>query len=127
MSAKNVSALGCLAAFFLIPCWVCGPIFSGGRAEVSEPTPAPVSYTEQVQTPPQQTYQPPSTVEIDPYASNAPRQESAPQQQVEYTVYVTATGSKFHRGGCRYLRRSSYPMSYSQASSSYSPCSVCSP
>jgi hypothetical protein len=52
--------------------------------------------------------------------------EGLPEQQ-GITVYVTRTGSKYHRAGCRYLRKSSIPMSLSQASASYSPCSVCNP
>ena len=42
-------------------------------------------------------------------------------------VYVTHTGSKFHRAGCRYLKKSSIPMKLSEAKRSYSPCSVCNP
>jgi micrococcal nuclease len=47
--------------------------------------------------------------------------------KVETTVYVTRTGAKYHRAGCRYLRRSSIPMSLSEAKLYYSPCSVCRP
>lgn len=43
------------------------------------------------------------------------------------TVYVTRTGSKYHRSGCRYLRQSMIPMQLSEARGSYGPCSVCSP
>lgn len=43
------------------------------------------------------------------------------------TVYVTDTGEKYHRAGCRYLRRSSNPISLSAARQGYSPCSVCDP
>jgi micrococcal nuclease len=44
------------------------------------------------------------------------------------TVYVTKTGTKYHKAGCTYLRRSSIPMSSSDAvNSNYSPCSVCNP
>lgn len=43
-------------------------------------------------------------------------------------VYVTQTGSRYHRYGCRYLSRSSIPISRSQAvASGYEPCSVCNP
>lgn len=42
------------------------------------------------------------------------------------TVYITSTGSKYHRAGCGYLWNSSYPISLSKAKSSgYSPCSRC--
>ena len=43
-------------------------------------------------------------------------------------VYVTDTGSKYHRYGCRYLKDSCIPMSLSDAKANgYTPCSVCSP
>ena len=43
-------------------------------------------------------------------------------------VYITETGSKYHRAGCRYLRKSSHPMSLEEAiDSGYEPCSVCNP
>ena len=43
-------------------------------------------------------------------------------------VYITKTGAKYHRDGCRYLSRSRIPISLSDAKSrGYSPCSVCDP
>lgn len=43
-------------------------------------------------------------------------------------VYVTRTGDKYHRAGCRYLRRSQIPMSLKDAEAhGYRPCSVCRP
>ncbi len=50
----------------------------------------------------------------------------APTPRVnEETVYVTRTGEKYHRDGCRYLRQSRIPMKLSDARRSYSACSVC--
>jgi hypothetical protein len=43
------------------------------------------------------------------------------------TVYVTRTGGKYHRDGCRYLRRSRIPMSLREAARRFGPCSVCRP
>lgn len=44
------------------------------------------------------------------------------------TVYITNTGSKFHRGSCRYLSRSKIPISRSKAiSQGYDPCKICRP
>lgn len=43
------------------------------------------------------------------------------------TVYVTRTGEKYHRDGCRYLRQSRIPMKLSEAKKMYAPCSVCRP
>jgi hypothetical protein len=52
-----------------------------------------------------------------------PPKEVAPQA---ITVYITRTGSKYHRSGCRYLK-SSIPMSLDDAKRRYTPCSVCRP
>ena len=45
----------------------------------------------------------------------------------EITVYVTRTGQKYHRGSCRHLARSKFPMPLSEAKREYDPCKVCSP
>ena len=50
--------------------------------------------------------------------------EEVPRPQ---TVYVTRTGSKYHRGSCRYLKYSKIPISLEKAKQSYEPCSVCRP
>lgn len=48
-------------------------------------------------------------------------------QSQAYTVYVTATGSKYHRAGCSYLK-SSRAISLSDAiAAGYTPCSRCKP
>ena len=42
------------------------------------------------------------------------------------TVYVTDTGSKYHKWGCQYLRESCIEISYVDATSDgYTPCSKC--
>lgn len=43
------------------------------------------------------------------------------------TVYITRTGAKYHRAGCRYLSRSMIPIRLQDAMRNYSPCSVCRP
>ena len=43
------------------------------------------------------------------------------------TVYVTNTGSKYHTGSCRHIRKSHTAMSLSDAKARYEPCSVCKP
>lgn len=44
------------------------------------------------------------------------------------TVYITKTGKKYHRDGCRYLSKSKIPISLSSAKNEgYGPCSVCDP
>lgn len=45
-----------------------------------------------------------------------------------YTVHITRTGSKYHRGGCSYLRKSDYTMNILDAiKQGYTPCSRCNP
>lgn len=42
------------------------------------------------------------------------------------TVYITRTGKKYHASSCRYLSRSSIPITLSDAiRKRYSACSVC--
>lgn len=61
----------------------------------------------------------------------APAQQSAPQQRTqnkEQTVYITRTGRKYHRAGCRYLAHGSVPISLKDAQArGYEPCKVCRP
>lgn len=46
----------------------------------------------------------------------------------EITVYITRTGSKYHRGSCRYLSQSKIAITLSEAKKQgYTPCSVCKP
>lgn len=47
--------------------------------------------------------------------------------QQEITVYITRTGAKYHRAGCRYLSKSCIPTTLKQAKGRYGPCSVCGP
>jgi len=50
------------------------------------------------------------------------------EQKKEVTVYITRTGKKYHRDGCRYLRKSRIPISLKQAKARcYTPCKVCNP
>lgn len=52
----------------------------------------------------------------------------AAQQQKEATVFVTNTGKRYHRAGCRYFRYSSRPMNLSDAvAAGYTPYHVCRP
>jgi hypothetical protein len=43
------------------------------------------------------------------------------------TVYITRTGTKYHRAGCRYLSKSKIPIPLTEAKQHYGPCSVCRP
>ena len=49
------------------------------------------------------------------------------EEQKEITVYVTRTGSKYHRADCKYLAKSKIPISLKEAKTKYQPCSVCNP
>ena len=59
-----------------------------------------------------------------------PAQQPAPQKTTDtktQTVYITKTGKKYHRDGCRYLK-SRIPISLKDAKANgYMPCSVCRP
>jgi hypothetical protein len=48
-------------------------------------------------------------------------------QSADTTVYVTKTGAKYHKAGCRSLSRSQIPMTLADASKRYAPCSICKP
>ncbi len=43
------------------------------------------------------------------------------------TVYVTRTGTKYHRASCRHLAKSKYAMSLADAEKLYGPCGTCKP
>ncbi|BBF43431.1 conserved domain protein [Lachnospiraceae bacterium KM106-2] len=46
----------------------------------------------------------------------------------DVTVYITNTGKKFHRGNCRYLRKSKISIKKSQAKKrGYTACKICRP
>jgi len=64
-------------------------------------------------------------------ASTAAPTVAQPQpnlQESADTVYMTKTGTKYHRAGCRYLARSSIPISRKEAEArGYAPCKVCKP
>ncbi len=52
---------------------------------------------------------------------------SSDSKKKDTTVYITKTGSKYHKAGCRYLRQSKIAISLSEAKKNYEPCSVCNP
>jgi len=59
-------------------------------------------------------------------AQTKPRHKTV--QAKEKLVHITRTGAKYHAAGCRYLRRSDYVVSLSEAlSRGLTPCSVCNP
>lgn len=54
-------------------------------------------------------------------------QAGAKQDPQSVTVYITRTGGKYHRDGCRYLSKSRIPVSLKEAAARYEPCKVCKP
>jgi hypothetical protein len=51
-----------------------------------------------------------------------------PSNPIDVTVYITATGTKYHKDGCRYLSSSKIPIFLTEACArGYTPCSVCDP
>jgi micrococcal nuclease len=60
--------------------------------------------------------------------SAQPTPKVAPEAQKDVTVYITRTGTKYHKAGCTYLRRSSIPISKKDAiARGFTPCSRCNP
>lgn len=58
-------------------------------------------------------------------AQKAPAQQQDPKTQI---VYVTRTGKKYHRDGCRYLASSKIPISLKDAKArGFTACKVCHP
>jgi micrococcal nuclease len=62
-------------------------------------------------------------------AAKAGKAEEQPSGQSQSDiVYITKTGTKYHRAGCRYLSLSAIPISREEAiRRGYTPCSVCKP
>ena len=66
-------------------------------------------------------------VQEEPVQEEPVQEEPVYQEPVEETVYVTNSGSKYHRDGCRYLEKSKIPISLSDAQARYERCSKCNP
>lgn len=68
----------------------------------------------------------PAAVAAPGASSNVPATEQAAGGG-EDTVYVTRTGTKYHRAGCQHLSKSSSPIKLADARRGYQPCKVCRP
>ena len=65
---------------------------------------------------------------VEPAQSTIAQIEPSPSTDTQSTtVYITRTGSKYHRTGCRYLSKSKIPITINEAKQHYGPCSVCNP
>ncbi len=73
---------------------------------------------------PESTPEPTPVVEytLPPVTTSPPAQE-----QTQTIVYVTNTGSKYHRSGCRHLDDSKIEMTLEEAKRYYEPCGTCHP
>lgn len=61
-----------------------------------------------------------------PSSSSSGTSTPATSEPQSVTVYITNTGSKYHRSGCQYLRKSCIPISLDNAKSrGYTACSKC--
>jgi hypothetical protein len=89
-----------------------------GSKPPADNAPAPVAAASSTSTP-----TPAATPALTTEAPTA----SAVNAAVMETVYVTKSGDKYHKAGCRYLSKSAIPMSLKEAVSTRSPCSVCKP
>lgn len=60
--------------------------------------------------------------------SSVPSTQPATDTPIDNQLYVTKTGSKVHRAGCRYLKTSQFPITAEDAvARGYLACSVCGP
>lgn len=56
-----------------------------------------------------------------------PKPTAAPVNEDSYTVYITRTGSKYHRSGCSYLKSKIAIEKKDAIAAGYTPCSRCNP
>lgn len=94
-------------------------------------TKAPITTTITTQTvAPTTTQKVPTSTTAKVVATTTKKATTATTTQIQksYTVYITNTGAKYHRNGCRYLSKSQIAISEKDAiSQGYTPCSVCDP
>lgn len=71
---------------------------------------------------------PPNSKEEESTVKPVSKAGSKPSEpDADPIVYVTKTGSKYHRQSCSFLRKSSIPIKLSEAKAKYGPCSRCRP
>ncbi len=95
-------------------------------AENTTAAEAIVTESESAETEPSEksTVTNPTSIEV-PTTTKASVSESSPNESSNI-CYVTSSGTKYHRAGCSYLKKSKTQMTVSEAKSSgYSPCSRC--
>jgi hypothetical protein len=64
---------------------------------------------------------------IQPVSAQEPSPQRAEEPKAQI-VYITRTGKRYHRAGCRYLASSKIRMTLKDAKAQgYTPCKVCRP
>lgn len=87
-------------------------------------TPAVDEPTQEQPTEPETPDTAPEPEVPSPAASDPAQEEPSPTQSE--TVYITQTGKKYHRAGCRHLQKSQIPISLDDAKAKgYSACKSC--
>jgi len=64
---------------------------------------------------------------VEAVPAYAAREPAVPASASNQSVYVTRTGTKYHRAGCSSLSKSMIPMSLAEAAARCGPCSRCRP
>jgi len=63
---------------------------------------------------------------VPPWEYRKGKKGDAPPDDAD-ALFVTASGSRYHREGCRFLSKSKIPIRLEDAKKKYEPCSVCNP
>lgn len=119
--------------YILIALLVIGALARPKNDEPDETTPnnSAVSATMEPSptSEPTATPTPDPTEEPTPVEYTEPPAETEPpaQEQTQTIVYVTNTGTKYHRAGCRHLNDSQIEMTLEEAKKNYEPCGTCNP
>jgi len=106
--------------------------------EPQEPADPEPATTEPIDAGPMDAEPEDATPTVDEPVQPSTPNKSTPQQKEEkifdeptkneHTVYITDTGSKYHRSGCRYLDQSKHEVDYDYAvANGYVACKVCKP
>lgn len=71
---------------------------------------------------------PPDTASVDTHVQQSDASKLQAGSTKSVAVYITKTGMKYHRAGCRFLKNSKIEISLKDAKArGYTPCSVCDP
>lgn len=68
-----------------------------------------------------------STKNVESTKTSSNSQSASTDTSSSYTVYITNTGSKYHRDGCSYLKSKTAIDKNDAIAQGYTPCSKCNP